>query len=353
MARTHSRLSDVICVGAHNGTLRRVMNESVQKTNQASVATLGPPNRMRALIVLALTVVVLVVSCLLTMPFVPALTWALALAVVFAPSHGWVERKLKAPSLAAFISVFWIALIVVVPAIWIGSLLIIEMATGAAGIKDKAASGEWRQAFQDNAGLAWLLPWVDRFDFPKAVGNAASWVATASTTLVRGGVLQFVTVLLTFYFLFFFLRDRKLVLDFLRDVSPLSEADTHRLFQRVVDTIYATLYGTIAVAVIQGALGGLIFWWLGMPAPLMWGLVMALLAIIPVLGAFIVWVPAAIYLILEGNWLSALVLAAWGTLVIGLIDNFLYPLLVGQRLKLHFSSPLWVDSSFSVPPAFC
>jgi hypothetical protein len=137
MARTHSRLSDVICVGAHNGTLRRVMNESVQKTNQASVATLEPPNRMRALIVLALTVVVLVFSCLLTMPFVPALTWALALAIVFAPSHGWVERK--APSLAAFISVFWIALIVVVPTIWIGSLLIIEMATGAAGIKDKAA----------------------------------------------------------------------------------------------------------------------------------------------------------------------------------------------------------------------
>jgi predicted PurR-regulated permease PerM len=318
------------------------MNQSIHQKSQTGVLNLGPPNRRRALVVLAFTIVVLVVCCLLAMPFVPALTWALALAVVFAPSHRWVEGRLRAASLAAFVSVFWIGLIVVVPAIWLGSLLVTEAATGAAAIKDKAGSGEWRQAFQANAGLALLLPWIDRFDLPGSVGNAASWIATTSTSLVRGGLLQFVTILLTFYFLFFFLRDRKLVLEFLQDVSPLSVADTHRLFQRVVDTVYATLYGTIAVAVIQGALGGLIFWWLEIPAPLIWGLVMALLAIVPVLGAFIIWVPAAIYFVLEGDWFSAFVLTAWGTLVIGAIDNFLYPIFVGDRLKIH-TVPLFIS----------
>jgi predicted PurR-regulated permease PerM len=82
-------------------------------------------------------------------------------------------------------------------------------------------------------------------------------------------------------------------------------------------------------------LGGLIFWWLGLPAPLVWGLAMAILAIVPMLGAFIVWAPAAVYFILEGHWTNAVILIAWGTLVIGTIDNLLYPILVGDSLKLH------------------
>ena len=112
------------------------MDQSVHEKNPGSVPDLGPPNRVRALVVLGLTIVVLVVCYLLTMPFVPALTWALALAIIFAPSHRWVEGRLRAPSVAAFISVFWIGLIVVVPAIWLGSLLATEAATGAAAIKD-------------------------------------------------------------------------------------------------------------------------------------------------------------------------------------------------------------------------
>jgi predicted PurR-regulated permease PerM len=99
--------------------------------------------------------------------------------------------------------------------------------------------------------------------------------------------------------------------------------------------VQATLYGTVAVAAVQGTLGGLIFWWLGLPTPLLWGLVMGLLAIIPVLGAFVIWVPAAIFLALDGSWGKALILTGWGAVVIGGIDNLLYPMLVGDRLRLH------------------
>lgn len=108
-----------------------------------------------------------------------------------------------------------------------------------------------------------------------------------------------------------------------------------RLFTRIDDTIHATVYGTLAVSAMQGLLGGLMFWWLGIGAPLLWGLVMALLAIVPMLGAFIVWVPAAIFLALEGSWGKALILTAWGVLVVGTIDNLMRPILVGNRLKLH------------------
>jgi len=77
------------------------------------------------------------------------------------------------------------------------------------------------------------------------------------------------------------------------------------------------------------------FWWLGLPAPALWGLVMGVLAVVPVLGAFIVWIPAAIFLALEGSWGKALILGVWGGVIVGGIDNVMYPILVGNRLKLH------------------
>jgi len=145
-------------------------------------------------------------------------------------------------------------------------------------------------------------------------------------------VLNFFLVL---YLLFFFLRDRQSALDSLRALSPLSRKAMNDLFTRVADTIHATIYGTLAVSAVQGLLGGLMFWWLGLAAPLLWGIVMALLAIVPVLGAFVVWVPAVLFLALKGSWGKALILMLWGTLVVGTADNLLRPVLVGKRLKLH------------------
>jgi predicted PurR-regulated permease PerM len=109
----------------------------------------------------------------------------------------------------------------------------------------------------------------------------------------------------------------------------------NRMFDGIKDTVHATVYGTFAVAFVQGALAGLMFWWLDLPAPLLWGMVMAMLAVVPVLGAFIVWIPAAIFLFLEGNEGKALLLSLWGTFVVGGIHNWLYPILVGTQLKMH------------------
>ncbi len=311
------------------------MDQRVNDRTPVEVANLGSPNRMRAYVVLAITIGALFICFLLALPFLPALTWALALAILCVSSHRWIESKVKSPSLAALISVCWIGLVVVMPAIWISARLVTEAAAGAVTIKDKVASGEWRAILEGHAALVTLVPWIEGLDLPGAIGVAASWIATKTGSFVRGWILQLVTILLTFYLLFYFLRDRKLVIAWLHEVSPLSTAGTALLFKRIADTVQATLYGTLVIAVIQGTLGGLIFWWLGLPTPLVWGLVMGALAIVPVLGAFIVWIPVAIFFALEGNWSSALILTAWGTLVIGGIDNFLYPMLVGDRLKLH------------------
>jgi predicted PurR-regulated permease PerM len=179
------------------------------------------------------------------------------------------------------------------------------------------------------------VEWIDQINLPDVIGTVASSLAATSASLVRGGLLQLVTFLLTFYLLFFFLRDRAAVLDWLREISPLSETEMNRLMRRIADTVMAILYGTVAVAALQGVLGGFIFWVLGLPAPLLWGVVMGILAIIPVFGTFVIWFPTAIFLALEGSWEKALILTAWGTIVIGCVDNLLYPMLVGNRLRLH------------------
>jgi predicted PurR-regulated permease PerM len=128
---------------------------------------------------------------------------------------------------------------------------------------------------------------------------------------------------LTFFVLFYLFRDRRKALGTLRSLVPLSEKETNKVFTRVAGTIHATIFGTLAVAAVQGALGGLMFWWLGLPAPILWGAVMGLLAIVPVLGAFVVWLPAAIFLATSGQWGKAVILILWGTVVVGLIDNLL------------------------------
>lgn len=273
---------------------------------------------------------------LMAVPFVPALTWALALAIMCMPAHHRLESAVRNTSLAALISVLLAGVVVVGPATFIARRLVTEGATGADTVRARVASGEWQRALDAHPGIAPLARRVTaQIDLPGLVGSLAAWLTGATASVITGSLLQATGVLLTFYLLFYFLRDRDVLLESLRARSPLGRADMDRLFRRVADTVHATLYGTLVVAAVQGTLGGLMFWALGLPAPLLWGVVMGSLAVVPVLGAFIVWIPAAIVLALDGHLGKALLLALWGGVVVGGIDNVIYPILVGNRLKLH------------------
>jgi predicted PurR-regulated permease PerM len=272
----------------------------------------------------------------LAVPFVSALVWALALAVAFAPFHRWLESKLKRRTLAAAACVLVVGLILVVPATFVGQQLVAQAAKGAELVTAQVESGAWRRAIAARPRFARLADTIEqRVDLPGAVQTLATWLTNTAKAVVKGSALQAVDLLLTFYLLFYFLRDRRAALQALRSVSPLSDAEMDRLLARVNDTILATVYGTLTVAAVQGVLGGLMFWWLGLPAPVLWGVVMGLLAVVPVLGAFVVWVPVALFLALAGSWEKALILAVWGMVIVGGIDNLLLPILAGDRMKLH------------------
>jgi predicted PurR-regulated permease PerM len=293
-------------------------------------------NRYRQFALAVASLAGIFLCMLIAWPFLGAITWALTLAILFMPLHARVGNIVKRPNIAALLSTAIVVVVVVVPAAFVVERLIAEAAIGIQSLQARVESGELQALLDGHPALAPFGDWINRqVDLPSIMAGIASWISNLGATFVKGSLLQVVEAFVTFYLLFYFLRDGLAARTMMLAWLPLTKQEAEDLLRRVADTIHATVYGTLAVAAVQGTLGGLMFWALGLPTPMLWGLVMGLLSIVPVLGAYIIWIPAAILLILNGAWVQALVLAAAGGLVVGGIDNILRPMFVGNILRLH------------------
>jgi predicted PurR-regulated permease PerM len=227
-------------------------------------------------------------------------------------------------------------LLLFVPTISLIYFAAVEIAGTLQNWKPTQFLGTWQETLQGWPRLesAWNRI-SQNIDLATAIGQLAEQVRNWATAIVAGSVYSLVQALIALFVLFYLYRDEDRVLASVRELSPLTNHETDRLLKRLADTVYATIFGTVVVAMIQGTLGGIVFWLLGLPAPVLWGTVMVLLAMIPYLGAFVVWAPASAILGAQGDWGKAMALVAWGMIAIGLIDNLIYPILVGNRLRQH------------------
>ncbi len=296
-------------------------------------------DQLSLLSLLAVTSIVLYFCYLLFYPFLAPIASALALAVLLVPLHVKIARRVPYPGVAAGISVAVAILLIALPVMLLIQTIIAEAVRIAGNISVYIGSGAWRQTI---SGMPWLYDaahWIDtRFDVPQIAGRISASLASFVPSLVQGSGEQVVAIIVMLYFLFYMVRDRHAALNFIIQISPLPRDKMHALYAQIADTVRATVFGTIMVAIIQGALGGLMFWILGLPAPLLWAVAMAMFAVVPVLGTFVVWVPAVIFLFATGETGNAIILLIWGVVVIGMIDNLIYPLLVGTRLRVHTSA---------------
>jgi predicted PurR-regulated permease PerM len=296
-------------------------------------------NRDQALVLalLAATLIAFYLCFQLALPFLSALAWAVALAIVVGPLHRRLERRFGPGNLSAGLAVAVVVLVVLGPLIFIIERLASEAVGTVLSIQEAIETGRWRQEIEKNQWLADHFHWLERqeIDFTTALQRVAGLLARYVPAIVGSSIGAGFELGLALFALFFFFRDRAMVLDALRSVVPLSPAEADGIFARVTATIEGTIYGSLTVAAIQGFLGGLMFWILDLPSPLLWGVIMAVLATMPMLGTFLVWGPAAVILLVTGHWGKAVVLVAWGALAIAMIDNLLYPFLVGKRLRLH------------------
>jgi len=139
---------------------------------------------------------------------------------------------------------------------------------------------------------------------------------------------------LMLYLLFFVLREGDSLLDQMVRALPLGDERERALFAKFAEVARATIKGTLIVGIVQGTLGGILFWALGIEAAVFWGVVMVLLSVLPAVGAGLVWLPAAIVLAVSGAWIKAAIMVGVGALVIGMVDNLLRPMLVGRDTKM-------------------
>ncbi|NHH99711.1 AI-2E family transporter [Oceanimonas sp. MB9] len=274
-------------------------------------------------------------------PFWGAIFWACAITVIFSPlQHRILGRIGHKPNRAALLTLLICVVIVVLPVLFIATSFIQEgLALYQRIDQGEVSPGKLltqvRNAFPLLPDLLGQLG--INLDSAKLSETALAGSKVLAEKALTAGQSTFgfvVDVALMLYLAFFLLRDGNQLTELMVRALPLGDDRERMLFAKFSEVTRATVKGNILVAMAQGALGGFIFWVLGIPGPLLWGVVMAFLSLIPAIGAALVWLPVAIYLFATGEWLSGAVLVAFGALVIGLADNVLRPLLVGRDTKL-------------------
>lgn len=292
------------------------------------------------MVVLALVSLAFVMVIL---PFWSAIFWACVMSLLFNPLQRRLTLKFKGRrSLAAFVTLMTGLVLVVLPVIAILFGFIREGVDLYQSIESEEISPA---AILERIGNAVpIIPeLMQRFGID--TGNLREYLSTSAVSLSRllsqealslgRNTVSFTLGLgMMLYLSFFLLRDGELIVSWMRSALPMSDDRRHLLFSKFVEVSRATVKGNLVVAIVQGALGGLIFWILDISGVLLWAVIMALLSLVPAVGASLVWAPMAIYLYATGEWISATVLVAYGAVVIGLADNVLRPILVGRDTKL-------------------
>ena len=275
--------------------------------------------------------------------FLQPVFWAAVFAIIFRPIQDRWESALGGrPAIAAVLTILTIVVIVLLPLAAVGAALARESMMLynqlLAGQVDIRAPIQWIES-----QMPLLADYLDRFgieldalkDGLSEAAVVGSQVIAQQALAIGQNALRFgVQLFVMLYVLFFFLRDSKKLVDSLIWALPLGDQREMRLFRKFAEVARATIKGSLVIGVIQGGLGGLFFWWLGITAPVLWGVVMTILSFLPAVGAALVWGPAALILIFTGEVVRGLILLALGALVISVVDNILRPILVGRDTQM-------------------
>jgi len=281
-------------------------------------------------------------------PFLVPIVWAIILAFIFYPVYRRLNHRLKGrKSLCAVVMTAFVVILIVFPAVYILSMLANEAISVFAFFETGLKTGRFQSILElkDHPIIQalWhqLNQYVDLSELDlnslllENVRKVSTFAINQTSRIIKGFsfiIINFCLVTILLYYLF---KDGDQLLRKIRKAIPLVPHDKDLLFARLEEMVYATIYGGIFVALLQGFLGGFAFWFLGLSSPIFWGTVMAFLSFLPIIGPFLVWGPVVVYFFFQGSILKGILLLAWGGVVVGLSDNFLRPILISKRTKLH------------------
>ncbi len=282
-------------------------------------------------------------------PFLTSILWAILLAIVFYPIFLKLQRLLKKKEILSSLTMtLFVVLVIVLPA----SLLIVSLANEVMDFYhhlDEMIKTGRLQTYLNRIGELPLLRGIldklkqyvdlsqaDPFNFLlKNAQQISAFLVNQTSNLLKSVstfIVGFFFTLLSLYYLF---KDGDRLLKSLKEILPLRAKESELILQRFKGMVSATIYGGILIAIIQGILGGLSFWALGIASPIFWGTAMAFLSFIPMGGTALIWGPGAIFLFIQGAFLKGVILLALGVLLIGMVDNLLRPLFVSSRTNIH------------------
>lgn len=301
------------------------------------------PAESKALLVLLVAVTVAFGWILL--PFFGTIMWAAIIAMLFAPVYRRLLPRLRQRRTAAALATLLVVLLIVVLPF---ALITAAFAREAATLYQQIQSGELNPVLYFSGVFDALPDWItsmlDRFgliDFATLQQRLAAGLAQGSqfiaTQALSIGQISFefvASLFIALYLAFYLIRDGESVARTVRRAIPLAPEHKQELLVKFATVIRATVKGNLLVAAIQGTLGGIAFWFLGVGGALLWGVLMAFLSLLPAVGAALVWLPVALYFLVTGALFKAIALIAWGVLVIGLVDNLLRPVLVGKDTRM-------------------
>lgn len=302
-----------------------------------------PREKIEQLTFALLLVLVTIVFGLLLKPFFAPIFWACAISLLFHPVQvRLASRWGKRPNLVALATLLLCVVVLVIPALLILSSFVAEGTALYARIESgEIDANAYLERVRDALPLVErTLDWLE-LDLATLEQQATSAALAASGFAARNvfslgqSTFNFILSLaLTLYLAFFLLRDSATLISLVTRAFPLGDERERLLFAKFAEVTRATIKGNLVVAAVQGALGGIFFWILDIPSPVLWGVLMAIVSLIPAIGAGLVWLPFAIYLFVTGATMSGLALVIYGVAVIGLADNILRPVLVGRDTKL-------------------
>ncbi len=272
-------------------------------------------------------------------PFWSELFMAGILAIVFYPLHRWLCRKTGKPGLAALLTCLGVGFLFLLP-LGLFGLVLVREAKHAYDLLNQSLGPSggfeyWALALDKVSG--WIgVPReeLDSMLWGKLQGLAGG-AATKGLQSLQGVGSWIASSFISLITLYFLLDSGPGILEGVRAWSPISREAMETLFAEIEKLVFANVYGVLSVSLAQGTLLAIGFWFLGIPSPILWGTVTAILSVIPMFGAGLVWVPAAIYLFATGAVGQGLGMLAWGALVVSMADNVIRPLVLGERTQMH------------------
>ena len=278
-------------------------------------------------------------------PLYEAIFWGVTLAIIFFPLHRrLLQRMPLRPNLAALTTLTLCLVVAILPMVLLGVSLIQEashiyerLRTGQLNVGTYfqqiiAALPSWLVAMLDRLGLLSITELQQKLSATAVQGG--QFIATRALNIGQNTFQFVISFGIMLYLLFFFLRDGQALAKRIRNAIPLQEHHKRDLSRKFTTVIRATVKGNIVVAATQGMLGGFIFWVLNIQGPVLWGVLMAFLSLLPAIGAGLIWIPVAIYFFATGAIWQAVTLTVFAVGVIGVVDNVLRPILVGKDTKM-------------------